>query len=488
MKKFGKIRTTGVIALCACAALTPCLTACNGGGDGLPEDPGKYGGVTADTIYVGNTAGTTGALAAIGAPFNYGIQAAFWEYNNKGGFSGKYDGKDVSGLKVALKTYDDGGDATKTVTYTNRLIEEDEVFAIVGNFGSYGVAANLDILKEAGVPMVYAAAGNEEMANAEATGVDRFIFPVQPITSSEGRVLIQRAFAAEDKGGLAAKKVGVIGETTNDASNNIMKGIKDEMANLTAEQRGNIVFQDTTDTTTNFGPQAAAIKDANCDVVIVTTTASYKNVVTALMNAGYNATNCKILTTYNNATTTIFDKDAKFDTAFSSIIAATYAQAWLDISSLTYTFKKTDSALFNTYNAAGAYTETGVPGFNEEYWNVAETLFDFGAANTTAVPTGYLPFTLSYNAYSLAGYIAGNLFCQGLELTKASGKDLTRRNYVDAMETKPIKLPMSGNISFQDGRRLGIDAFALSQNMGVEGYPTASVVKHGFTTLDEFRK
>lgn len=475
MKKFGKIRTTGVIALCACAALTPCLTACNGNNSEI------------SAIYVGNTAGTTGALAAIGAPFNYGIQAAFWEYNNKGGFTGTYAGQEVSGIPVALKTYDDGGDATKTVTYTNRLIEEDEVFAIVGNFGSYGVAANLDILKEAGVPMVYAAAGNEEMATAKATGADRNIFPVQPITSSEGRVLIQRAFAAEDKGGLAAQKVGVIGETTNDASNNIVKGIKDEMANLSAEQKGNIVFQEATDTTTNFGPQAAAIKEANCDVIIVTTTASYKNVVTALMNAGYNALNCKILTTYNNASTTIFDKDGAFDTSFASIIAATYAQAWLDISSLTYKYNE-DTPLHAAYAAANLAPEGGIVGFNEEYWKVAETLFDYGTAVASSVPTGYQPFTLSYNSFALAGYIAGDLFCQGLELTKAAGKEVTRANYVDAMESKPIKLPMSGNISFQDGRRLGIDAFALSQNYGTAGAPTFSLVKHGFTTLDEFRK
>ena len=500
MKKFG-FKKAGIAALCACAALTPCLTACGGGGsdDDLPDDPGVYGGITSTTITVGNTAGTTGALAAIGAPFNYGIEAAFWEYNNKGGFTGKYNNKDVSGLKVALKTYDDMGNAANTVTYTDRLIHDDEVFAIVGNFGTYGVAANLDILKEEGVPMVYAAAGNEEMANATAKGVDRFIFPVQPITSSEGRVLIQRAFAPASKGGLGATKVGVIGESTNDASNFIISGIKAEMNKLTSAQKNNVVFQEASDTTNNFGPEAAAIKQAGCDVVIVTTTASYKQVVTALMGAGYTSDNCKILTTYNNATTTIFDKTtgtgdtavSSFDTSFAPIIDATYSQSWLDISSTTYVYNK-ETPLCAAYkllgSTLGGLYDNGVPKFNEEYWDVAEVLYDFGLAQASSIPTGYNSFTLSYNSYALAGYIAGNLFCSGLEALNGAGLELTRRNYVDAMEKAPIKLPMSGNISFQDGRRLGIDAFALSVNEGNnDGGVTTSRVVHGFTTLDEFR-
>ena len=53
-----------------------------------------------NVIYVGNTAGTTGALASIGVPFNLGIQAAFAEYNKSGGFNGK---------TVELKHYDDKG-------------------------------------------------------------------------------------------------------------------------------------------------------------------------------------------------------------------------------------------------------------------------------------------------------------------------------------------------------------------------------------------
>ena len=140
MKKFKRI---AALAL-ALAMLVTALAGC--GAKGKEE----LKGVTEDTILVGNTAGTTGALATIGGPFNVGIEAAFAAYNAAGGFNGK---------SVKLQHYDDGGVATNSVTLTEQLIHEDEVFAIVGNFASNCVAANLPVIKEANVPMVYAAAG-----------------------------------------------------------------------------------------------------------------------------------------------------------------------------------------------------------------------------------------------------------------------------------------------------------------------------------------
>ena len=103
MKQFKKLFAI-VLALVLSLSLVACTpTGPQGGGEGAWEwetEAEVLAGVTEDTIWVGNTAGTTGALSAIGGPFNYGIQAAFHAYNLKGGFNGK---------KVALKHYDDGG-------------------------------------------------------------------------------------------------------------------------------------------------------------------------------------------------------------------------------------------------------------------------------------------------------------------------------------------------------------------------------------------
>ena len=80
-------------------ALVMLATVLAGCGEKAPKEELK--GVTEDTILVGNTAGTTGALATIGGPFNVGIEAAFAAYNAQGGFNGK---------SVKLQHYDDGAD------------------------------------------------------------------------------------------------------------------------------------------------------------------------------------------------------------------------------------------------------------------------------------------------------------------------------------------------------------------------------------------
>ena len=95
-----------IIALLLALIMVIGLAACGGAKEELA-------GVTEDTIWVGNTAGTTGALATIGGPFNIGIEAAFAAYNANGGFNGK---------SVKLKHYDDGGVATQSVTLMEKLI------------------------------------------------------------------------------------------------------------------------------------------------------------------------------------------------------------------------------------------------------------------------------------------------------------------------------------------------------------------------------
>ena len=92
-----------LIALALVFVLCIGLAACTFGNSETPISDEVYEG---DVIYVGNTAGTTGALATIGVPFNLGINAAFHEYNQNGGFNVK---------TVALKHYDDKGTATNSV-------------------------------------------------------------------------------------------------------------------------------------------------------------------------------------------------------------------------------------------------------------------------------------------------------------------------------------------------------------------------------------
>ncbi|MBE5764485.1 MAG: hypothetical protein E7339_02645 [Clostridiales bacterium] len=452
------------------------------------EEEDDLKGITETEIWVGNSAGTTGLLAGIGVPFNLGIEAAFAAYNAKGGFNGR---------SVKLKHYDDGGLADQAATFMDKLIHEDEVFAIVGNFGSYAVDVNLDTLIDEEVPMVYAAAGNNALLNEDAKTLgEKGIFPVQPLNQTEGRMLILRAFAPTDKGGLGATKVGVIYNSV-EASESLYRGIEAEMANLPAAQKNNIVVQKVAGE--DYSAAVNALKAQGCDTVILTVIGA--NFTTALTTMANSAYFCKVLTSYNNASAAVFN-DAnnllaeQYTSVFSTM--AIFAQAWLDISSLTYVYNKADSPLLAAYKYLDTILGTnnyanGVPGFNEEYWGVAENIYSYAL---TVDPT--TAFAMSYDSYALAGYIAGDLFCQGLAELQAQEKALSRANFVNIMETKSYKIALADYLSFADGMRSGVQSFALTSiydvyNLNAElgggvYHAASSATVYGLTSMAQYRE
>lgn len=466
------------------------------GGDGPSLKIEDIKGITDDTIWVGNTAGTTGALAAIGGPFNDGIQAAFAQYNAQGGFHG---------LQVRLKHYDDGGVGATSATLMEKLIHEDEVFAIVGNFAATCVAANLDIIKEAKVPMVYAAAGNDILLNENATEQgDRGIFPVQPLNKTEGRSLILRAFAPAANGGLGATKVGVIANS-NEASQAMLAGIKAEAENLPAGKKDAIVYQEVA----TDDPSAAinALKDAGCDMVILTVIGTdFTTAIAKMVDAGCT---WKVLTSYNNSSAAVFNNtpvdfngttvnlmDATFTAALTNM--QIYSQGWINISDvnavyapdLAYKYKGDMVAFYQALGSAVAddpTTEEVDPymiGFTEDYWKVAEALYAYAISQGKDAAAA---FALSYDAYALAGYIAGDLFCQALAELQAKGGNLTRADFVNIMESKEFKIAMADAISFANGMRAGVEAFSLTMFYASNGMAASASVTNGVSSLEDMR-
>ena len=481
MKNF-MLKAMALVLVCI---LSFSIVSCNFGGndaDGISNE--VYEG---DVIYVGNTAATTGAGATIGVPFNLGIQAAFAAYNEKGGFNGK---------TVALKHYDDMGDSAQAVTLMEKLIHEDEIFAVVGNYGTYAVAANIDILKENRVPMVYAAAGNNVLFNSAATEPgDRCIFPVQPLNQAEGQMLILRAFAPAFEGetylgGLGGTKVGVI-SNSDEASQSMLAGIRaeEERSNLT-----NIIYQNVT--TDDYSAAAAALQAEGCDVVIVTVVGTpFISALTALANVNYTK---NVLTTYNNANAAVFNDENSVMTEVGLNIFSkmtVYAQAWLDVNSATYYFNQKDTALYKQYGYLGMVATDpdtgealGVPGFTEKYWQVALDIYNYAAKSGRSDA-----MSMSYNSYALAGYIAGDLFCQALTELAEQGKDLTRANLVDILESKEFKVAMADSISYQNGLREGVQSFSLTVFYDTETvtndgkHVASSMTVHPLTSMDDYR-
>jgi len=83
-----------------------------------------------DTYTIGAVFSVTGAYSPLGEPEKQTVQMMVAEINDAGGINGHP-------LKVIV--YDDESDSTKAATMTTRLIEQDEVLAIIGNvYGSCG--------------------------------------------------------------------------------------------------------------------------------------------------------------------------------------------------------------------------------------------------------------------------------------------------------------------------------------------------------------
>lgn len=102
-------------------------------------------GVSDKEILVGQFAAFSGPAAQLGQRLNIGIQAHFKAVNEQGG---------VNGRTLRLLTRDDGYEPDKAVAAVKGLIEQDQVFALVGAVGTPTGLAAVPVLTAAKVPLV----------------------------------------------------------------------------------------------------------------------------------------------------------------------------------------------------------------------------------------------------------------------------------------------------------------------------------------------
>lgn len=370
-------------------------------------------GISDTEIIIGNTATTAGAFASVGVPFNAGLNAALKAYNDAGGFHGR---------SVRLINYNDDFDAANGTTYTQKLVEDDKVFALVGHFGTPTVGATLDYIKEKGIPMVYAATGISPLYQEGATGNAAVVFSVQPIYNAEGRVLLARALASTDDGvGLGGTKIGVIATTADDG-----EGLKAGVERQAKEVSAEIVYQDVDPSATEYSAAVNVLKNAGCDVVIICANQGpVATVLASMRDANYNA---KVITSYVCASAPWLGE--LVDNGCITADRPVYATSWLDIG-----------------NGEGM----------AEYLEFAEVQQAWEAQEGIPADKSY-----AGNSYAMAGYVAAKTFIHGLDQLDAMGLDATWENFVKAMENAPVKIPMGGSVNFAGGDRLGVVDLSLN--------------------------
>jgi ABC-type branched-subunit amino acid transport system substrate-binding protein len=119
-------------------------------------------GVSADTIVFGQAAVLEGPASALGVGMRTGLQAAFDEINAKGG---------VHGHKLKLISENDGYEPDRAIAATRKLIEVDNVFALIGAVGTPTSAAAQPIATAAKVPFIGAFTGAGFLRNPKLDNV-----------------------------------------------------------------------------------------------------------------------------------------------------------------------------------------------------------------------------------------------------------------------------------------------------------------------------
>ena len=103
-------------------------------------------GVTTTEIVLGTHQDLSGPIKVWGVPVLNGMQLGVDEVNAKGG---------VNGRKLRLIAEDSQYDPKKAVLASQKMVEKDKVFAMVGPMGSPTVLASQDVLFDAGVPQLF---------------------------------------------------------------------------------------------------------------------------------------------------------------------------------------------------------------------------------------------------------------------------------------------------------------------------------------------
>jgi len=224
--------------------------------------PGALGGaeqtpgVTAKKIVVGGTFPLTGPAAAY-APIPAGMRAYFSYINARRGPDGK---RGVMGRQIVWKYYDDGYNPANTVQLTRKLVEEDKVFATVGQLGTEHNLAVRGYLNQAKVPQTLVSTG----ASYWGTQYKEYPWTIgwQPDYIAEGRI-----YGLHIKANFNGKKIAVLYQN-DDYGKDYLLGVRAALGKAYSD--ANIVAQEGFEVTApNVTSQMAKIKASGATIFVI---------------------------------------------------------------------------------------------------------------------------------------------------------------------------------------------------------------------------
>jgi branched-chain amino acid transport system substrate-binding protein len=234
--KFARRLALGLSALTAIALIAAGCGGAGGGGGGDELVLGEYGSLT-------------GNDADFGQSTKRGVELALDDLN------AEKQGK-IGGLKVRAVVEDDQGRPEEAATVVQKLINQDRVFAVIGEVASSRSLAAAPICQQNGVPMI-----SPSSTNFKVTQVGDYIFRMCFIDDFQGVVMAK--FAAETQ---KYKRVAILKDVKNDYS----VGLTGVFAKAFTERGGTIVTEQAYSAgDQDFRAQLTAIKGKSPDAIFV---------------------------------------------------------------------------------------------------------------------------------------------------------------------------------------------------------------------------
>jgi len=303
----------------------------------------------------------------------------------------------VHGRKLKLLFEDDGFSPAKALTSVKKLVEQDKVFMILGLSGSNPTVGTLDYLREAKVPTYVAIASAPQVTRP----FNKYLFRGASTESARyGEVYAE--FLTQY---LKVKRIGILSGADENAKNeadNVEKMLE-KWYGVKVEARAEFKVGDK-----DFTPQILKMKSANPDIILaIGQTPEVSIIIKQIRDLGLKQP--------------IFGGAAAVDNSIilnAGPAAEGYMGGWLTPLYLDST--QPDMA---KYNAA----------YNKMYPNA---------------PKG------RPNLYDIMGYTEVYVVAEGM---RRAGKDLTRENFVNALETlKDYRVSMVASArTFTDWHHIG---------------------------------
>jgi len=206
-------------------------------------------GAVGNEIVIGSMQDLSGPIVAFSKQLKAGMEMKVDEINAAGG---------INGRKLKLVTEDHGYDPKKAVLATQKLVQKDKIFAMVGTIGTPTAMASMPILFDKNIPHLFPLTAAREMYEPlhrlkysfAATYFDQMRSGVKHLVKTKGYKKVCTMYQDDDFG-LEVMRGAEAG----------LKEVGQVLGERTTYKRG----------ATDFSSQVARMKDANCDLVVLGT-------------------------------------------------------------------------------------------------------------------------------------------------------------------------------------------------------------------------